>query len=110
MIRLSSTEVLYEKLIGYTIGVDIVDGAVCKGDCFGQTVDCQTWKIVPANATHALDMNEVEGPSRQLITSLFLKLPSIPIPNSRGEATTMPVRARVTKEMNETIVSGATWK
>ena len=32
-------EIRFEKLIGYTMGVDIVEGALGEGQCFGITVD-----------------------------------------------------------------------
>ena len=46
MIRLSSTEVLYEKLIGYTIVGDIDESAVGEGHRFGMTIDCETSLVI----------------------------------------------------------------
>jgi hypothetical protein len=35
-------EVSYEKIIAYTIGIDIVDSAGREVSCIGTTVDCET--------------------------------------------------------------------
>jgi hypothetical protein len=60
------------------------------------------------NVTHEAETNAALAvPPQSTSLSLFFKL--LAIPNSRG-VTTMPERTRVTKERNETIVSGATQK
>jgi hypothetical protein len=101
-------EVVYENITVYTMRVDVINGGVGEGHRSGQTVDCETSMVrVFQNVTHASEINGACVLSLQsTVLSLFPKLLSIF--NSRGEATTMPARARVMKGRNETIVSGAT--
>jgi hypothetical protein len=40
--RFCNAEVSYEKLIGYTVGIDIVNGGGRESLCFEITVDCET--------------------------------------------------------------------
>jgi hypothetical protein len=64
-------------------------------------------RILQVNVSYERSMKPAFPLSEQsTVKSLFLKL--LTIPNSRGEAATVPARARVKKERNKTIVSGVT--
>jgi hypothetical protein len=104
IISYTSAEVVLEKaIVRCTMCIKKVDGLVGEDLCFQITVDCETSmvRISQSNLTHDSERNVLSSLSEQ---SMF---PDWRLPTSLPtEATTMPARARVTKERNRTIVSG----
>ena len=104
---MTSAEVSYENWIGSTMVLEVVAGEVPELRSVAKTVGCETYmvRILQVNVTHDSEMKAALLLSEQsIVKALFFKL--LAIPNSRGEATTVPARARVKKERNKTIASG----
>jgi len=111
IITLTGAEVIYRNRIGNTREPDIAGGDAHEERCFVNTVDRETSmvRVLQENVTQEARRKGIlvlSAQSRAILLSLFSISKLLCIFYSRGEASTMLARTRVTKERNETIVSG----